>query len=42
MLRWVEDKPREHTRYKAKISMEYQEKVQECEYMPWPDRVKDH
>ena len=26
MLRWVEDKPREYTRYMAKISMEYREK----------------
>jgi hypothetical protein len=32
MLRWVEDKPREYTRYMAKISKEYREKkVQECE-----------
>ena len=35
MLRWVEDKPREYTRYMAKISMEYREKkVQECEHKP--------
>jgi hypothetical protein len=31
----VEDKPREYTRYIAKISKEYWEKeVQDCEYNP--------